>query len=78
MVNPILNQAELKHDLEVMLFEYKLSKDAFGQSPASSYLPNIDGYINLKNILNTALGEISRLRSKSAEGKVTSPSDNRG
>lgn len=70
MVNQILNEKELKHDLEVMLIEYKWHKDAFGQHPATSYCVNIDGFVNLRNMVGIACAEIIRLRQLTAEGKV--------
>ena len=65
-MNPILSEAELKHDLDVMLSEHNASGDAWGQHPAMSYGNNLHGFVNLRNLIRLAVKELS------AEGKVGS------
>jgi len=65
-MNPILSEAELRHDLEVLLAEHNRSGDAWGQMPAMSYGNNVEGWANLRNLVKLAVKRIS------AEGKVDS------
>ena len=57
-MNEILSQAELEHDLAVMIAEHISSKDAIGQMPAISYSNSLAGYANLRNILKLAVSKI--------------------
>ena len=57
-MNEILSQAELEHDLAVMIGEHLSSRDAFGQMPATSYSNGLAGYTNLRNILKLAISKI--------------------
>lgn len=61
-MNPILSEAELKHDLEVLLWEHRASKDAWGQMPAMSYGNNIHGHANLMNMVRLAVKRLSRVK----------------